>query len=95
MRMGVYAVRDRLAMAYIGGLQLFPHDAVAVRMFGDVAAQPDSVIGAHVEDHELHCLGYFEHETGLEEILNPGRVVITGEAWRASTTRAPDVPKVA
>lgn len=84
MRQGVYAVRDVLAMAYIGGLQLFAHDAVAVRMFGDIAADKASVIGAHVEDHELHKVGEFDTVLGMVIIPEEPQVVITGAAWLAA-----------
>lgn len=106
MRMYMYAVRDRVAMAYIGGVQLFANDAVAVRMFGDVAGEPKSIVGAHVGDHELHAVGVFDTQLGVVlsspvefQRVDGGadqlsffqpRVVITGEAWLASQARGPE-----
>jgi len=81
----LYAIRDTLAGSIVGPVQSFKHDAIAVRFFGDVAAQPGTSINQHIEQHELLLLGELDDETG-ELFLQPATVpvvVMTGAAWKA------------
>lgn len=84
----VYAIRDVAAGAIIGGLHVFPHDAVAVRFFGDLCGDPQTMIARHPKDHELiriarvsddDCMGT---ECPLDECGLS--VVISGAAWVAA-----------
>lgn len=101
MKMLLYSVRDRVANQFIGGVMVFANDAVAVRVFADVAKDSNSVIGGHVADHDLLCVGEFHHEYGVaargEVVEYEGRnffvprVVLTGEAFVASQSRGPEI----
>lgn len=89
----VYVIRDNVAGAIIGGLHVFPSDNVAMRFFGDVAGQADTMVNRHINDHDLVCIGtitcdelgrlnfYLEAESRPEDY---SRIVITGRAWYAA-----------
>lgn len=79
----VYALVDTRAGCILGGLHLFPHDAPAVRFFGDLAADPQTMIGRHPNDHQLVQIGVLDEFT-QELVGSPIRVVITGAAWLAA-----------
>lgn len=78
----IYAVRDVVAGSIIGMLQMFPHDAPAIRFFGDVLSMPDSQLGKHPADYELIELGSVE-DFGTVDGKECPRVVLTGSAWKA------------
>lgn len=81
----LYAIRDVLAQA-IGPVVTMAADAPAVRMFADVASDPQSQVCKHVNDFELVCLGDI---SDMGEIDASGvRVVVTGAAWKASQAPA-------
>lgn len=85
----LYGIWDKVAEAYVGGiysLMTFPHDAPAVRMFNDVAGNPQTDIGRHVDDFELRFVGVITEE-GVLHGENP-RVVITGTAFRQAQEAA-------
>lgn len=74
------AIEDRVAHDIVGPIQIFPHAAPALRMFGDVAADNRTQIATHVEDHDLVQLGILNDDltvTAQREIL------ITGAQWKA------------
>lgn len=74
----LYTIRDTLAQA-IGPIVTHAADAAAVRMFGDVVADPQSQVNRHPKDFELVCLG---DVSDMGVIDSSGvRVVITGQAW--------------
>lgn len=82
----IYAIIDTKADALIGGLQLHAHEAAAVRTFGDVAADPQTMLARHPDDFELVCLGKLNDDhtiTAMEQHL----VIITGAAWKAAQSR--------
>lgn len=84
----IYGIWDKVAEDFIGGLyslMVFPHDAPAVRMFNDVAGNPNTDIGKHVDDFELRFLGVLED--GVLHGEN-ARVVITGTAFRQAQEAA-------
>lgn len=81
MKFGIYAVRDKLAERLVGGLQLQPHDAPAVRFFTDLAADDQTMIAKHLGDHELVRLGYVDISTG--ELVAALDVVVTGVQLQA------------
>jgi hypothetical protein len=90
----IFAIYDNLAETIIGGLHVFKHDAAAVRFFGDLLADPQTLLARHPADHELFCLGEV-YESGV--INAEVRVVITGAAWLAAQapskgTGASEVP---
>lgn len=81
----IYAILDTLAATIVGGLHLFAHDAPAVRFFSDIAADPQTMIGRHPDDHSLICLGVLDESTNtITPYDNGNRVVITGAAWKAA-----------
>lgn len=79
----IYAIRDNTARMIIGGLHLFAHEAAAVRFFGDVAGDPQTMVARHINDHELICCGVLNEETGVIED-DTAKLVITGAAWKAA-----------
>lgn len=81
----VYAILDTVSDMILGGLHLFPHDAPAIRFFGDLCGDPQTQLGRHPKDHALVNMGYLTDENqmvGIERV-----VIITGDAWLA--TQAP------
>lgn len=89
MRTGIYAIFDKVANCVAGqkpaGLHLFPHDAVAVRFFGDVFTNIPEM-KTHVDDYELVQLGSLAADDDVvddvEQLVASYRVVLTGTAWR-------------
>lgn len=82
--LGIYGIFDTNAKAFLGGLQLFRHDAPAVRFFADVASDPQTMIARHPADYELLCLGRLSDDPALIEGFETPQVVITGAAWKAA-----------
>lgn len=79
--MKIYALLDRVAGAIIGGiLNMYAHDEVAIRAFGDWMTTEGSVLAKHVEDYNLICVG----ELSGTEIVPCQREVITGRVWKAA-----------
>lgn len=85
----IYAIYDNVAEEIIGGLHLHPHQAPAIRMFGDIAKLPNSQIGMHPQDFDLLLLGTLLDDNSIEPSK---RVVpiITGEAWSAAQQPKPE-----
>lgn len=69
MRLGMYAVKDRAADAYIAPFFL-PTDSVAIREFSYAATIPDHKFGKHPYDFGLYKLGEFEIGTGRVSVLS-------------------------
>ncbi|WNK14108.1 MAG: nonstructural protein [Microvirus sp.] len=88
MTTGIYAIKDTLADTIIGGLHLFKHDAAAIRFFGDVASEKNTIVNKHVSDHELVHLGSLDETSG--SLVADHRVIMTGAAWLAASTPNPD-----
>lgn len=80
---GIYAIVDHTANSVVGGLFLHSHEASAVRFFSDVASDQQTLVGRHVADHSLVCLGHIDMETGLITATIP-HTVITGQSWAAA-----------
>lgn len=80
----LYAIRDVRAGTIIGGIHMFPHHAPAVRFFGDIAGDAQTMIARHPKDHDLICLGNFTDRTFTIEPLEQPEVIITGSAWLAA-----------
>lgn len=85
----LYSIRDVLAESF-GPIVAMAADAPAVRMFGDVASDPQTNVHRHLGDHELVCLGELRDDGG---IVPDFRVVITGDQWR--NAQAPAEPQLA
>lgn len=88
----IYAIRDVVAEA-VGPLVLHAADPAAVRMFSDVAQQPDTQVARHVGDFELICLGQLYDDGTIVPAVGGPRLVITGKAWKAA--QAPEESNVA
>lgn len=80
---GIYAIRDSKAETIIGGVHLFAHQAAAVRFFGDIASDSQTMVARHINDHELLYLGQIAEETGVIVSVVP-ELVISGAAWKAA-----------
>lgn len=87
----VYAILDKVADALTGGLQLHKHEAAAVRVFVDIANDPQTTIAHHPEDFELVCLGQLNEDHTLTAMARP-LVILTGAAWKAAQTPRPTQP---
>lgn len=84
MKKTIYAIMDTKAETIIGGLHLFAHEAAAIRFFGDIASDAQTMVARHIGDHELIQVGYCDEATGQVEASLA--VVITGAAWKAAQT---------
>lgn len=82
----IVAIVDTLTQDIVGPLQMYPHPAPAVRMFGDVIMMQGSQVGAHPKDYELRCLGTIDNECKIAPWDGPD-VLITAEAWVAAQTK--------
>lgn len=77
----IYAITDNIANTIHGGLITQKHDAAAIRFFGDVANDHQTLLYRHPQDFDLVRLGYITHNNQLEPAYE---IIITGKAWRAS-----------
>lgn len=82
--MKIYAIRDNVSNTIVGGLHLFLVDAVAVRFFGDIASDAQTMIYRHIDDHDLILVGSFDQDTNVVEGFTLPHPVITGTAWKAA-----------
>jgi hypothetical protein len=76
----LYIIRDVLAGGPAGPLVVLEHDAVAVRMFQEVASEPQSMVSRFLKDHELVCVGEFNRSTCGVDGNDYPKVIMTGEA---------------
>lgn len=81
MQTGIYAIYDKVADMYIGGLLLHKHDAAAIRFFQDVAGLGDSLVGKHPEDFDLMLVGNLDEENKVSG--HKPAVVVSGKALAA------------
>lgn len=80
---GLYAIRDRLAGELIGIVMMFSAPAAAVRWFGDVLSNAETLPGKHPKDFELCKYGQYTSED--DQIDGHEReVVMTGALWLAA-----------
>lgn len=77
----IFAVYDNVADLIIGGLHIHPHQAPAIRMFGDIAALPNSQIGLHPADFDLLLLGVLNED---HTITPCKETILTGATWAAA-----------
>lgn len=78
----LYAIVDTMAETLVGGVHVFPADAVAVRFFSDIASDPQTMIARHPADHELVHIATIEDDG--EIVGATRRTVLTGSAWKAA-----------
>jgi len=89
MKRSIYAIYDNVAQDIVGMLHIMAHDAVAVRLFTDIAAAPDTMINKHPEDHDLVSLGELDNNCN---VIPNYRVIMTGLSWAASQDSEQDQP---
>lgn len=78
----IVAIIDNVTGDLAGPISLQAHDAAAVRLFGDVASMKDTMVGRHIEDHDLVSIGILNGET--LEIVPERRIIISGKQWLAA-----------
>lgn len=78
----IYAVVDTRADDIHGGLILQKNDAAAIRLFGDIASNPQTVVHRHPDDFELRRLGYIDTANDIQ--TEGVAVIITGAQWAAA-----------
>lgn len=86
--MNIYAIRDLVANSLLGGLHLFRHPAPAVRFFGDIAADQQTMIARHPQDYDLIRIGALDEDTFVVTPLPIPEVIITGAAYVAAQQAA-------
>ncbi len=80
MKMKAYAVLDNKAGNYNRPF-FMQNNAMAIRAFGDLANDKNSMIGQHPEDYTLHLIGEYEDDTAKltpvknESIVNASAMV--------------------
>jgi len=79
----LYAIKDTVANDLVGfthAIMSFPNDNAAIRAFGEIATNPNSLVAKNIRDYELIALGQCDEDTAWE--LVPGqRTVLTGKTW--------------
>lgn len=92
MTKGIYAIYDTAAESIVGTLMMFPNNTAAIRTFGDVASDPQTMVSRHIQDHQLVKLGTVDDETGrLTPIAGEDmEIVMEGETWAAAQRAAED-----
>lgn len=81
MQKQIYAIYDNVAQDIIGGLHLHSHAAPAIRMYGDVAALPNSQIGLHPADFDLILLGILNDDQTITPVKE---IALSGSQWQAA-----------
>ena len=79
----LYVIFDAASDSVIGGVHAFPHDAVAVRMFGEIASNPQTDVCKYPKDFSLRCVGVIDLSTG---VIIPRRdidTVMSAELFKA------------
>lgn len=89
----LYSVYDVKAEAY-GPLMAVKADAVAVREFGNLVLDPQSMVGKYPDDYELHELGGFHDDAVTDDdprrVFGVGpRVVMTARNFLAAQASGP------
>lgn len=95
----VYAILDTASEMLFGGLHLFPSDTPAIRFFGDIASDQQTMIARHPKDFALVHVGdvYDNGQWCNEQVEGVTdergqpvyrqttlRLVMTGEQWLAA-----------
>lgn len=77
----IYAIIDNVANDILGGLIIQRADAAAIRLYGDIASMPESIMGKHPEDYDLVRLGNLDAE---HQLVPDYKIIMGGEAWLAA-----------
>lgn len=85
----IYGIYDNVSRTLAGPLHIFPADAAAVRMFGDIASDPQTLIARHPQDFDLVRLGSLDEE-GPNLVEQMPETILTGELWAATQKAAED-----
>ena len=81
----ITAIYDNVARAMVGPFQIFPHEAPAIRMFSDVAADNRSLVGQHPGDFDSILMGHLDDESDPPMIEPKAATpIITGAQWLAA-----------
>lgn len=80
----IYAIRDLVSKAILGGLHFFRHPAPAIRFFGDIASDPQTQIARHPQDYDLIAVATFDEDTLKLDGFDEPEIVITGAQWAAA-----------
>lgn len=74
MKNQIYSIYDEKAEMF--NTPFFQqNDAIAIRSFNDLAADPQSLIYRHPEDYKLYEIGAFEDNNGLIVPIDPPRFI--------------------
>lgn len=80
----VIGIIDKKANDFVGPPWLYRHEAQAIRQYGDLAQDQNTLIYRHPEDYDVVQLGVIDDDS-LE--ITPGyRVIMTGEQYLATRT---------
>lgn len=77
----VFAILDLAAADIVGQFMLLPHEAVAVRSFGEVCSNPETLVHKHPKDFALVRFGQLDD---LKLVGYDHVVVMTAEQWFAA-----------
>lgn len=70
MQLKAYSLFDNKALQYHP--PFFQHtDGAAVRMVGDLVADPQTMVGRHPGDYVLYCIGHYDDTNGAMVPYSP------------------------
>lgn len=84
----IYAIYDNVAQQITGHLIVMRAHAAAIRMFTDVAKDPQTSLSRHTQDYDLVQLG---HLTLDNTIVPDYQIILTGKAWQATQQQQPQL----
>ena len=79
----LYVIFDKAAGSVIGGVLNFPHDAVAVRQFGEIASNPQTDVCKYPDDFELRAIGTVDLVTLETNMFDRYQVVMSAALFKA------------
>lgn len=98
----IYGILDLVASELVGGhgcLHTFRHAAQAVRMFDEIASNPNSPLAKRPEDYALVSVGdLITSEIGSPpifhaKVIGEYEIILTGSAWAATKQGEPQLVK--
>lgn len=79
----LYAIYDRAAQQLTGPIMNERADAVALRTFRDLVADPKTLVGQHPQDFDLLRLGHIDYdEHNNPQLVADYQLVVTGAQTR-------------
>lgn len=93
MNLNIYTIFDLKAKAYNAPF-FMANDDVATRAFADAVQDPNSMFSKHPEDYTLHCLGYFNDNTGQIDTTIPVLVASASSVAEVQLEIKPDIKEV-